>query len=277
MQRNIVFWIIIVALVLGALYVLNAAGIFSPNGIDTPGNGQRSENIIVREPTQNSEVSRPLRLSGEARVFEATVNYRLMQADRTILAEGFTMTDAEDVGQFSPYEVLIDHPVSAQREGVLEVFQVSAEDGSEVDKVTINVRFRETVEEDTDQITLNVFFGDTTRDPANCDITYPAPRTVPSTEAVGRAALEQLLQGPTESEEQQGFFTSINRGVQINSLTIEDGVARVDFNETLDQNVGGSCRVSHIRAQITDTLTQFPTVDEVIISVDGRTEDILQP
>ena len=32
-----------------------------------------------------------------------------------------------------------------------------------------------------------------------------------------------------------------------------------------------------IRVQITETLEQFPTVDSVIISIDGRTEDILQP
>jgi spore germination protein GerM len=60
-------------------------------------------------------------------------------------------------------------------------------------------------------------------------------------------------------------------------LTIEDGVAKVDFNEQLEYEVSGSCRVSAIRAQITETLKQFPTVKEVIISIDGRTEDILQP
>jgi spore germination protein GerM len=45
----------------------------------------------------------------------------------------------------------------------------------------------------------------------------------------------------------------------------------------LEFQVGGSCRVAAIRAQITDTLKQFPPVDEVIISIDDRTEDILQP
>jgi len=35
--------------------------------------------------------------------------------------------------------------------------------------------------------------------------------------------------------------------------------------------------VTAIRAQITETLKQFPTVENVVISIDGRTEDILQP
>jgi spore germination protein GerM len=66
-------------------------------------------------------------------------------------------------------------------------------------------------------------------------------------------------------------------GVKVQSLSIEGGVARVDLSEELEEGVGGSCMVASITAQITETLKQFPTVDSVIISIDGRTEDILQP
>jgi len=45
----------------------------------------------------------------------------------------------------------------------------------------------------------------------------------------------------------------------------------------LQYQVGGSCRVSAIRAQIIETLKQFSTVKNVVISINGRTEDILQP
>jgi len=41
--------------------------------------------------------------------------------------------------------------------------------------------------------------------------------------------------------------------------------------------VAGSCRVGAIRAQIEETLKQFPTVQNVIISVNGNTENILEP
>ncbi len=51
----------------------------------------------------------------------------------------------------------------------------------------------------------------------------------------------------------------------------------VDFDETLEKAVGGSCRVAAIRSQITKTLLQFPSFKKVIISINGRTEDILQP
>jgi len=127
-------------------------------------------------------------------------------------------------------------------------------------------------------MTVKVFFNNDRMDPEfSCNKVFPVEREILKTQAVARAALTELLKGPTEAEKAQGFFTSINPGVKIQELTIENGVARVDFDSQLEFQVGGSCRVSAIRAEITQTLKQFPTVSSVIISIDGRTEDILQP
>jgi spore germination protein GerM len=126
---------------------------------------------------------------------------------------------------------------------------------------------------------VKVFFGNSKLDPEilDCKKNFSVERMIPKTEAVGRAALEQLLAGPTDEEKAEGYFTSINPGVVIQSLTIENGVAKVDFNEQLEYQVGGSCRVAAIASQIRETLKQFPTVSDVVISINGRTEDILQP
>src|SRR5690606_22250048 len=91
------------------------------------------------------------------------------------------------------------------------------------------------------------------------------------------AAMEELLRGPTASEKSAGATTSLNDGIKIQRLVVENGVAEVDFDEQLQFEVGGSCRIQSIRAQIRETLRQFPTVKDVVISIDGRTEDILQP
>jgi len=84
-----------------------------------------------------------------------------------------------------------------------------------------------------------------------------------------------------EEEINQGFVSNINSGVRIQKLTIDPptggGIAKVDFDEQLEFQIGGSCRVAAIRAQITETLKQFPTIDSVVISINDRTEDILQP
>ncbi|OGZ84384.1 MAG: hypothetical protein A2599_03320 [Candidatus Staskawiczbacteria bacterium RIFOXYD1_FULL_39_28] len=127
-------------------------------------------------------------------------------------------------------------------------------------------------------ITVKAYFNNSELDSEySCNKVFPVERQVAKTPAIARTALEELLKGPVNLEKDAGFFTSINTGVKIQKLTIENETAKVDFDEQLQFQVGGSCKVSAIRAQITETLKQFPIVKNVIISIDGRTEDILQP
>ncbi|MDD4995610.1 MAG: GerMN domain-containing protein [Patescibacteria group bacterium] len=130
----------------------------------------------------------------------------------------------------------------------------------------------------TETMTLKIFFNNSNLDPEfTCVKVFSVTREVEKTVAVGRAAIEELLKGPTEAELAEGYITNINPGVILQSLKIIDSVAYADFDETLERAVGGSCRVAAISAQIRETLMQFPTVKSVVISIDGRTEDILQP
>jgi len=125
---------------------------------------------------------------------------------------------------------------------------------------------------------IRIFFSNNNLDKAiTCEKAFPVERQVARTTAIARAALEELLKGPSQGELAQGFYTSINPNVKIQKLTIEGGTAKVDFDETLEKNMGGSCRASVIRTQIAETLKQFSTVKNVIISINGRIEDILQP
>jgi len=129
-----------------------------------------------------------------------------------------------------------------------------------------------------DFLIVNVYFNNSNLDPeASCNKVFAVERKVPETQAIARAAVEELLKGPTEKEKSEGFFSSINSGVKIQKLSIENGIAKIDFDGQIEFQVGGSCRVSAISHEITETLKQFPSIKEVIISVDGRTEDILQP
>lgn len=125
---------------------------------------------------------------------------------------------------------------------------------------------------------VKVYFSNSKLDPEfNCEKVFPVTRTVRQTDGVARAALQELFKIPSAIEKAAGYTTNLNTGVQINSLTIENGVAKADFNEQLQKGVGGSCRVTAIRAQIEATLKQFPTIKSVVISINGNSEDILQP
>lgn len=125
---------------------------------------------------------------------------------------------------------------------------------------------------------VKIYLGNSLFNPnaADCKLVYPVERSIPETAGIARAALEELLRGPTESERDAGYYSSLNTGVQIQSLLIEKGVAKADFNTKIGEGVGGACLVEAIRSQITKTLKQFPTVNDVVISIDGHTE-FLQP
>ena len=87
--------------------------------------------------------------------------------------------------------------------------------------------------------------------------------------------LHKLLEGPTNEEKEQGYTTAISEEVTLNSFHSENGIAYADFSEELDAS--GSATVTMIRDQIEKTLLQFEDIDEVVISIKGETEEILQP
>jgi hypothetical protein len=129
------------------------------------------------------------------------------------------------------------------------------------------------------QQTVNVYFGNEIKNPnaADCSLVYPVDRKVIASGSIEEIALAEMLKGPTNGEKTLGFYTTINPGVKINSLSIKDGIAHVDFDKKIEEAVGGSCRVSLIRSEITQTLLQFTNVKSVVIGVDGRIDDALQP
>lgn len=112
------------------------------DGIDQQNAPAVNANIMVDAPVEGGVV-RPgnLLVKGKARVFENQFNVRLSGGGKKIY-EGSATTDAQDVGIFGNFEVSI--PISAQDlAGVsdikLEVFDYSAKDGSEIDKVIVNL------------------------------------------------------------------------------------------------------------------------------------------
>lgn len=106
----------------------------------------------------------------------------------------------------------------------------------------------------------------------------PVNRDLDGTVAVARAAMEQLLAGPTMDEGAHDLRvgtigTRIPEGTTLRGVDIEGGIATVDLSsEFISGDIDGDERESWaIRlAQVTYTLTQFPTVDGVRFLVDGK-------
>jgi hypothetical protein len=71
-----------------------------------------------------------------------------------------------------------------------------------------------------------------------------------------------------------GKFTPWQDRVTVKSVVIKDGVAYADFSKELYSYGGGSCFVNAIVTSITNTLKQFPEVEEVKILVEGKEAEI---
>lgn len=98
-------------------------------------------NITIDEPDWNDKITSQVTVSGQARVFENTVNIRLRSSDDKILVNTFTTANSPDVGQYGDYSKTFMFTTPGTSNGYLEVFNKSAKDGSEINKVISLVRF----------------------------------------------------------------------------------------------------------------------------------------
>jgi len=99
-----------------------------------------SRNIEVLSPRTGDLIKSGAVVKGNARVFESVVSIRLTDSEGNILSQATAMANSSDAGQFGPFEKELKFQTIAT-EGILEVYQSSAKDGSEIDKVTIPVLF----------------------------------------------------------------------------------------------------------------------------------------
>ncbi|MEX0649834.1 MAG: GerMN domain-containing protein [Candidatus Andersenbacteria bacterium] len=245
--------------------------------------GEDSNLINVTSPQPGQVVTSPLRITGEARgtwFFEASFPIHLFDTSGAIVGTAIAQPQGDWMTtDFVPFQAALAIPPGIKGAATL-VLEKANPSGLPENDSSVRIPIVVSPLTTNETTTVKVFFNNSSLVPSgqdDCQTVFPVERTVPRTSVIGRAALEQLLAGPTAAEKQQGYITSLNPDITIQKLTIQDGVARVDFSEELDRAVGGSCRVTAIRSQIVQTLEQFPTVRDVVISVNGRTEDILQP
>lgn len=240
---------------------------------------EQSDLIHLETPLANQTISSPLIISGQARgswFFEASFPIKLYDSNGELLG----VAVAQSIGDwmtdnFVPFKAELDFNYSSSTEGVLVLEKDNPSGLPEYDD---QLRIPVQLSMSPEKIKVKAFFINTKLDPdVSCNKVFPVEREIIKTPAIARAALNELLAGTTTEEEEDGFIKTIASDVEIQSLTIENGVARVDFNEQLENGSGGSCSSVAIVSQINATLKQFASINEVIISINGRTEDILQP
>jgi hypothetical protein len=207
--------------------------------------------------------------------FEGEFPVRVLDEDMELIDSLSANADYWFTSDYIPFELTLDFDLVESTDLILR-FEKS--NPSDMIENSDYVDWRVKINAVSESIVVKAYFPNVNMGSTeDCSLVYPVEREVVKSIAVGRKSLEELLKGVTDIEEQEGYFTNIGEGVDILSLTISNGIARVDFSSELGEGVGGSCKVESIRAQIEETLKQFDTVDEVVISIEGNSEDILQP
>jgi len=127
--------------------------------------------------------------------------------------------------------------------------------------------------------TVQIYFVDLKKaETSSCEADVALKRVVINAETLGPGAIEMLIKGLTPKETKSNKYISlINPKTLLQKFEVKGGVAYVDFDSGLNQEVAGSCKVTAIRSQIEKTLIALPDIDSVVISVNGETEGILEP
>lgn len=272
--------IVLIAVAAGAWYLLGRHAAQAPgrggSDISLPAPAS-STDVVVEAPLPDTVIRSPLTVSGEAKggwFFEANIPVVLKDQNGAVIAQAGGQAKGDwTTTSFVPFTATLDFQNPGTPYGTLEIRKdnpsgVAQNAGS----FSVPVRF------DLAAYQVQVFWGSEHLNPgaADCTKVFPGLREIPATTTIAGATLNELLAGPTSSEKRATYFTEIPDGVEVQSLSIRDGVAYVDFNAALD-SAAGSCRVATVRAQIVRTLEQFPTISSVVISVDGKVDEALQP
>ena len=81
--------------------------------------------------------------------------------------------------------------------------------------------------------------------------------------------MNELLAGPTSAEAGAGLSSTIPSGTQLLGIDIAGGTATVDLTGAFASG-GGSFSMTGRLAQVTFTLSQFPSVTGVVFHLDGK-------
>jgi hypothetical protein len=95
--------------------------------------------VLVESPVPGEEVRSPVEVTGISNTFEANVRYTLTGPGGAVLDDGFTTATA-GTGTWGSFSFTTSYAGGQVGEGLLAVFQESAEDGSRQDVYEVPVR-----------------------------------------------------------------------------------------------------------------------------------------
>jgi len=155
----------------------------------------------------------------------------------------------------------IDNSTSTVYDEPEEAEDTRVDDKQQPDEEKTGKPNQDTVKE---KMTITLYY----QDGDGCVI--PVTRRVEKQEGIAKAALNALVDNAINREEIEyfGLYPVLPEGTEILGMTIKEGTARVDFNKKL-LDYASETDERNIITSIVYTLTEFSTIDDVKILVNG--------
>lgn len=128
--------------------------------------------------------------------------------------------------------------------------------------------------EASNEVTVDLFFS--VGDGSDCSEVEAVRRAIPADAEAISAAFALLVAGPTADEVAAGAssgFSATTAG-SVRSVALNDGLLTVDFEDLRNDldNASTTCGSAALLAQLNGTAFQFPEVEHVTYTIDGRCE-----
>ncbi len=123
-------------------------------------------------------------------------------------------------------------------------------------------------------VTLTLYFMGST--PTSFYL-VPEKRTIPYTQAVARAAVEELIKGPAAGSSLTAILPDT---VKVLDVSVSDGVCTLNLSKEIltdKAKAGGAgAEVEGLAlASIADTLTEFPAIQKVKLEIEGKQSGVV--
>jgi len=139
----IIIIIVIAIIVIGGVFIYQYS---SPKANNQPqvqntqnNTNQTNPSIAVTLPTADQNIMSPVKVSGNSDTFEGNVRIRIKDNNGKVLAD--TNTTGGASGTAAPFSKDVVYTAPSSPQGVVEVFENSAKDGSEINKISVQVTF----------------------------------------------------------------------------------------------------------------------------------------
>lgn len=227
--------------------------------------------IRVEKPVASSAISSPLVVKGSARgswYFEASFPIKLLDGNGNLVAQHYAQAQGEWMTtEFVPFESVLEFSLPETETGTLVLGKDNPSGLPEHDdELRVPVMFRQ----DTRTVSLYYYNPELDRDESGSVVCsrqglVAVERKIPVTQTPIQDSINLLLSGTlTEQEIGQGIETEYPlEGFSLKGASLRNGILTLEFEDSGNMTVGGSCRVGILWFQIEATAKQFSGVEQV--------------